>query len=606
MLLIVMGVTGSGKSTVGCALAARLGLPFHDADAYHSPENRAKMAGGKQLNDADREPWLARLAGLAADWEKDGGAVLACSALKRSYRKRLVAQVAQHRFVYLKLSHEMAALRLEARRGKHDFVWDYAEILDGQFRDLEPPADALTLPAELSTTELVERAARLLGREGYDGRTRLYLSEGSAQTTISDERADRLVAELLSQLGQLERVLLIPPDYTRYHSGAGPLTVSLYAQLTARGARVAVLPALGTHVPVSDEERAHMFPGIPASAFLNHDFQRGLAELGEVPGSFVSEVSGGALSYPIRCEVDQALVEGWDRIISIGQLVPHEVIGIANHSKNIFVGTGGKDVIDRTHFLGAVCNMEGIMGRARTPVRDIFDYMSGAFGSKLPITYLLTVRAKERGELVTRGIYAGDDIGCFIEGARLAREVNLDLLEAPLKKVVVYLDPSEFKSTWLGNKAIYRTRLALADDAELLILAPGVRTFGEDPGIDRLIRRHGYHGTPRTLAAVESDPELARSLSAAAHLIHGSSEGRFRIRYATGGLTRAEVEAAGFEYAEPEAMLARYNPAQLADGPNRLPDGEEFFYISNPALGLWALRSQFEPDEPARALRGAA
>ncbi|HEY4160049.1 MAG TPA: lactate racemase domain-containing protein, partial [Polyangiaceae bacterium] len=403
-----------------------------------------------------------------------------------------------------------------------------------------------------------------------------------------------------------KRVLLIPPDYTRYHSGAGPLTVSLYRQLSAQGVEVAILPALGTHVPLTDEEREHMFPGVPKAVFRDHDFQRDLSLLGEVPGSFVSEVSGGALSYPIRCEVNRLLTEGWDRIISVGQLVPHEVIGIANHSKNVFVGVGGKDAIDRTHFLGAVCNMEGIMGRARTPVRDIFDYMSGAFGSKLPITYLLTVRAKEGGELVTRGIYAGDDIGCFLEGARLAREVNLDLLQKPLKKVVVYLDPSEFKSTWLGNKAIYRTRLALADDAELVILAPGVRMFGEDAGIDRLVRRHGYHGTPRTLAAVEADPELAASLSAAAHLIHGSSEGRFRIRYATGGLTREEVEGAGFEYLDPVETLKRYDPSRLVDGPNRLPDGEEIFFISNPALGLWALRSQFEPDEPARGLRGAA
>jgi nickel-dependent lactate racemase len=307
----------------------------------------------------------------------------------------------------------------------------------------------------------------------------------------------------------------------------------------------------------------------------------------------VREVSGGLVDYPIHCEVNRALTEGWDRIISVGQLVPHEVIGIANHAKNVFVGAGGKQVIDHTHFLGAVCNMERIMGRARTPVRDIFEYMSNAFGKALPITYLLTVRAKEGNEIVTRGLFAGDDFGCFVVGAELARAVNLDLLAAPLKKVVVYLDPSEFKSTWLGNKAIYRTRLALADGAELLILAPGVRTFGEDPGIDRLIRRHGYRGTPAALAAVQEDPELAASLSAAAHLIHGSSEGRFHITYAAGGLTRAEVEGAGFAYTEPELALARYNPRALRDGLNVLPDGEEIFFISNPALGLWALREQF-------------
>ena len=593
MLLIVMGVTGSGKSTVGKLLAERLGLTFHDADAYHPPENRAKMTSNVPLGDADRRPWLELLSKLAADWEAAGGAVLACSALKQAYRDLLVQHVREHRVVYLELPRAAAEPRLEVRRGTHEIVRDYDKILDGQYRDLEPPEVALTISAELSPREIVERIARLLGRENYDGRTVLRLEMGSPTARISDAESEARVVELLDQLGPLRRVLLLPPDYTRFHSGAGLLTAYLYKHLRSRGCTVQVLPATGTHVPMTSAELDQMFPGVPHDVIRNHDFQRDLVELGEVPASFVREVSGGLVDYPIFCEVNRALTEGWDRIISVGQLVPHEVVGIANHAKNVFVGTGGKRVIDRTHFLGAVCNMERIMGRARTPVRDVFDYMSNAFGKALPITYLLTVRAKEGGELVTRGLYAGDDVGCFVVGAELARAVNLDLLPAPLKKVVVYLEPSEFKSTWLGNKAIYRTRLALADDAELLILAPGVRTFGEDAGIDRLIRRHGYRGTPAALAAVQADPELLGSLSAAAHLIHGSSEGRFRITYATGGLTRAEVEGVGFEYTEPEPALARYNPSTLRDGVNVMPDGEEIFFISNPALGLWALREQF-------------
>jgi carbohydrate kinase (thermoresistant glucokinase family) len=593
MFLIVMGVTGCGKSTVGKLLAERLGLQFRDADAYHPPENRAKMANNIPLGDADRWPWLELLAKLAGEWETQGGAVLACSALKQAYRDVLVKRVPAHRVVYLELSRAGAERRLEGRRGQHEIVRDYDKILDGQYRDLEPPSNALTISAELSPREIVERAARLLGREGYDGKTQLRLQLGSATARISDVESETRVVELLNQLGELKRVLLLPPDYTRYHSGAGLLTSLLYKHLRARGAHVEVLPATGTHVPMSPKELDHMFPGVPHEAFRVHDFQHDLVELGEVPASFVREVSGGLVDYPIHCEVNRALTEGWDRIISVGQLVPHEVIGIANHAKNVFVGTGGKQVIDHTHFLGAVCNMERIMGRARTSVRDIFEYMANAFGKALPITYLLTVRAKEGAEIVTRGLFAGDDFGCFIVGAELAREVNLDLLAAPLKRVVVYLDPSEFKSTWLGNKAIYRTRLALADAAELLILAPGVHTFGEDPGIDRLIRRHGYRGTPAALAAVQADPELAGSLSAAAHLIHGSSEGRFRITYAAGGLTRAEVEGVGFAYADPKEALRRYDPSTLRDGSNVMPDGEEIFFISNPALGLWALREQF-------------
>ena len=168
-------------------------------------------------------------------------------------------------------------------------------------------------------------------------------------------------------------------------------------------------------------------------------------------------------------------------------------------------------------------------------------------------------------------------------------------LDREINKCVVWLDPAEFKSTWLGNKAVYRTRMALADNAELLILAPGLKEFGEDATIDKLVRRHGYHGTPSTLAAVESDPELKANLGAAAHLIHGSSEGRFRITYAPGGgLTQEEIESVGFRYAHLEPMLERYNPDKLHDGWNTLEGGEEIYFISNPALGLWAYKERFK------------
>jgi nickel-dependent lactate racemase len=423
----------------------------------------------------------------------------------------------------------------------------------------------------------------------------VHFAEGGADAEIDAERSAELLDSMLAELGSLRRVLLLPPDATRRHSGAGEITSFLYQRLAGR-AEVDVLPTLGTHAPMSAAELGALYPGIPLAAFLVHDFRKRLLELGQVPASFVEHVSGGLVSYPVRCEVNAALVRGrYDRIISIGQLVPHEVVGIANHNKNVFVGAGGKAVIDRTHFLGAVCGMERIMGRAQTPVRAVLDYMSGQLAGDLPpITYVLTVRQRDaEGALHTRGLYAGDDEACFHAGVPLVQRVNMKLLETPPKKVVVYLDPAEFKSTWLGNKAIYRTRLAIADRGELVILAPGVRSFGEDPGIDRLIRKHGYRGSSEILARVKSDPELGESLSAAAHLIHGSSEGRFSIRYATGGLDQAAVEAAGYEYGDLTELGRRYDPARLREGVNRLADGEEIFFISNPALGLWGLRTNF-------------
>src|SRR6202008_4889 len=143
--------------------------------------------------------------------------------------------------------------------------------------------------------------------------------------------------------------------------------------------------------------------------------------------------------------------------------------------------------------------------------------------------------------------------------------------------------PSEFKSTWLGNKAVYRTRMAMADGGELIILAPGLKEFGEDQEIDRLIRKYGYRGTPTTLAATKVNKELQENLSAAAHLIHGSSEGRFGITYCPGHLTREEIEGVHYEYGDLAKMTAKYDPETLKDGWNTI-DGEEIFYISNPGL----------------------
>lgn len=456
-----------------------------------------------------------------------------------------------------------------------------------------PPGTDFAFSPELSDAEMVERTARQLLRSGAArGTLRAWAEDATAPLTAA--ATERVLDQLLDSIGSPKRVLLLPPDATRAHSGAGELSVALYRRLAAR-AEVKLLPALGTHEPMSSSELNGMFPGIPLDRFLVHDFRAGVATLGEVPGSFVRHVSDGKLDYSVPCQVAREIASGaWDRVISIGQLVPHEVIGIANHAKNVFVGTGGKESIDRSHFLGAVCGMEAMMGRPHTAVRDVLNYMSCELARELPLTYLCSVRKKDAlGQLQTHGLYAGDDEGCFLKGVPLVQRLNLDLLEAPLEKVVVYLDPHEFRTTWLGNKAIYRTRMAIADGGELIVLGPGVRRFGEDAGIDRLIRRHGYRGTPHTLEQLQRDAELTACLSAAAHLIHGSSEGRFKVTWAAGGLSRDEITGVGYEWGDVGSLLQRYAPERLVDGTNRLPDGEEIFFVSNPGLGLWALREKF-------------
>jgi nickel-dependent lactate racemase len=420
----------------------------------------------------------------------------------------------------------------------------------------------------------------------------LYCAVGSAESDLSSQRLKDLLAESLSKLGERNRVLAVPPDQTREHSRAGELT--RYAWKHYGDRLKAILPALGTHVAMRPEQISHMFGDVPQELFRVHNWRTDIETLGEVPAKFVREQSEGKLNYAWPAQVNKLLARGgFDLILSIGQVVPHEVIGMANYNKNILVGTGGREGINRSHYLGAVYGMERIMGRAANPVRNVLNYASDHFLQHLPIVYVQTVVGRRAdGGLAVRGLYIGDDVECFDRAAELSLKVNFEILDTPIKKAVVYLDPAEFHSTWLGNKAVYRTRMALADNAELVILAPGVKEFGEDKTIDSLIRKYGYNGTPATLKAVEANADLANDLSAAAHLIHGSSEGRFKITWCPAFLTRQEVEGVGFSYGDLNAMLTRYDPSKLSLGVNQV-DGEEIFFISNPGLGLWAHRSRF-------------
>ncbi|HOG52120.1 MAG TPA: lactate racemase domain-containing protein, partial [Lentisphaeria bacterium] len=336
---------------------------------------------------------------------------------------------------------------------------------------------------------------------------------------------------------------------------------------------------------------------IPLDRFIVHDWRNDVVTLGEVPSALIKEWSNGQLDYSVSVQCNKILFQGYDLILSVGQIVPHEVVGMANYTKNIMVGVGGSDMINKSHFLGASYGLENLMGVNDTPVRKLFNYGVKTFLKDLPILYVLTVMAKNQasGQMEMRGLFIGDDDETFAQGVKLSQQVNLDLMDEPVKKVVVYLDPEEFRSTWLGNKAVYRTRMMIADDGDLIILAPGLKQFGEDPQNDKIIRKYGYKGTPATLKAVAENEDLRQNLGAAAHLIHGSSEGRFRITYCPGpGMSKEEVASVGFIPGDLKAMTAKYNPETLKDGFNTLLDGEQIFYISNPALGLWALRSKFQ------------
>ncbi|HHZ13396.1 MAG: lactate racemase domain-containing protein [Caldicoprobacterales bacterium] len=423
---------------------------------------------------------------------------------------------------------------------------------------------------------------------------RLSITSDDGQGLHEKSIREALDQSLQEQRASLRKVLLIPPDLTRAHSGAGDIT-RMYYQLLKDVCKVDIMPALGTHMPMTHDE-IDLFFGeeIPKESFIVHNWRTDVVKVGQVPGQYISEISEGLVNEPIDVEINKRLLDkSYDLIISIGQVVPHEVVGMANYSKNIFVGCGGMDIINKSHMLGAIYGMEKIMGRDHSPVRKVFDYCQEHFTKEIPLMYVLTVTTAKEDKVDIHGLFIGNDRSLFEEAVKLSQEKNLEYVDRPFKKVVVYLDGREFKSTWLGNKSVYRTRMAIEDGGQLIVLAPGVRQFGEDQENDRLIRKYGYAGRLKVLELFKENQDLQENQSVAAHLIHGSSDDRFSITYAPGHLTREEVEEVNYNYMPLKEALVKYDPKKLKDGYNILEDGEEIFYISNPALGLWADRSKF-------------
>lgn len=422
--------------------------------------------------------------------------------------------------------------------------------------------------------------------------------KASATTGLTDDEIAASISRYLHSRATPRSVLILPPDITRMNSYAGPITRMLCDMLPE--AVIDIMPALGTHRPMTEGEKERMFPGVPHDRFLAHNWRADVVHCGDVPAAFVGEVSGGLYEQDIRVEINRRIFDKkYDAIFSVGQVVPHEVVGMANYNKNILVGCGGSGFIHGSHFLGAVYGMENMMGRDMTPAHRVFDYAEENFCKDIPLTYILTVTAPNAGGQNVRSVAIGRDRRIFSESIRVSQEANINFLDAPLQKVVAYLDPEEFHTTWVGNKAIYRTRMAIADGGELLVIAPAVHRFGEDMYNDKLIRKYGYVGRERVLTAVRENEDLRECLSVAAHLIHGSSDGRFSITYAAGKLTREEVESVGFASMPLEDALARYDVASLAPGPNTV-NGEEIYFIPNPALGLWADRNRFDNAVPGQ------
>ena len=403
-----------------------------------------------------------------------------------------------------------------------------------------------------------------------------------------EKQIDLLIKEC--ELKDVKKILIIPPDFTRCYSMSGDITQILYQKLSPYY-HVNIMPALGTHMAMDEEELSKMFGDeIPRDAFIVHNWKTDTVALGIVPKEYVSEISQGLFSEDIEVEVNKLLVSGeYGLILSVGQVVPHEVVGMANYSKNIFVGCGGRQMINKSHMLSAICGMEKAMGVRDTPARKVFDYAQEHYISDLPLVYIQTVTTMKDNKAQLNGLYIGNQRTVFEQAVNLSQKLNITYVGKPVKKVVAYLDEHELKSTWVGNKGIYRTGKIVADGGELILLAPGIKNFGENEEVDKAIRKYGYRGRDYVLNLYNTIPEIKNNMMVAAHLIQGSSNDRYKITYATQYLTKEEIEGVGFNYMPLSEAYKLYDPTKLKEGYNTLPNGEEIYFVRTPAMGLWTI-----------------
>jgi nickel-dependent lactate racemase len=415
---------------------------------------------------------------------------------------------------------------------------------------------------------------------------------------IGPERLTQLMEQTVTEAKarlcpRPRRVLLLPPDITRAHSGAGRLTEMLY-QLLAPEAEVHVIPTLGQHEPHTPEMNRRMFGSIPEERIHAHDWLNGCVRVGKISADYVRDVTRGKATWPIPIDLNRMLIEEpWNLVIHVGHVVPHEVLGFANHNKNYFIGLGGKETLAAAHMAAACYGIENNLGTLVTPVRACFNKAEQDFLGRVPALYVQIVMAADAaGHLAPCGLYVGNDLDTYLDAAQHARRENICVLDEPVPKIVCVMQGDEFFSTWVANKAVYRTRMALADGGELLIIAPGLKRFGEQPAVDALIRKYGYCGTPQAMEHYRHDPVLRDLAHAAAHLIHGSSEGRFKITYAQPNLSRAEIEGIHYGWADYTQTLARYPLQRMTPGWNTMADGERVYFIPTPAAGLWATKAK--------------
>jgi nickel-dependent lactate racemase len=408
---------------------------------------------------------------------------------------------------------------------------------------------------------------RFLGAEKMS----VYIEVEQPDEALDSREQFRLLAAGLEKaMGggkDLSRVAVISVDVTRLNGRSGDLVNYLYVQ----GVNIEnIFLSLGSHEFHSRAVNRKMFGDIPESLFVNHNWND-VTEVGRFPRSYLEELCSRPLDFlpeEIPVELNTAFYEGmksgrYTCCLSFGPVFPHEVVGFSNGVKNRWVGIGGRHFLDASHsMMGLGYGMENTLGVLDTPLRKLLNRATEDFIPDFDIIDVLTVLgADEDGFPCVKGFFMGDDFETHAKAAALSEKLNVDYLDEAAEDVVVYLDPDEYKSFWLGNKAVYRTGMGIARGGRLHVLAPGVRSFSdsaEQGERERLIEEVGYKGLSHVRKCLESTPGLKDNLSVAAHCVHGSplmddgGDPLFEIIYYTNPnhMPRKRVENAGFKWGD--------------------------------------------------------
>lgn len=412
---------------------------------------------------------------------------------------------------------------------------------------------------------------------------------GYANRLLPDQDVARIVRETLAG-GDVDgrRVLVVVPDGTR----TAPIPRMfrlLHEELSGRAAELNFLVALGTHRPMSDEHLDRLFgvePGEWETSFrgvgvFNHEWwePETFVSLGTIPAGQIAEISGGLLEREVEVRLNRMVVEH-DLVVVCGPVFPHEVVGFSGGNKYFFPGVGGQEVIDLSHWLGAlITNYEIIGRRGTTPVRRLIDQAA----SLIPTPKLCLAMAVAPGGDGLAGLYGGTPEEAWAGAADLSARVHVTYVDRPFRRVLSVI-PGIYEDIWTAAKGMYKLEPAVADGGEVVIYAPHITEVSHTHG--RELAEVGYHvrdyftkqwdrfkGYPGGVLAHSTHLKGAGTYDAAS----GVERPRVRVTLAT-GISEERCRAHNVGYLDPETVDLEEWRGRVQEGVVLVPKAGEVLY----------------------------